>query len=49
MEMELEDRERLAQWYRSDVYRLSGLLGEDFTGWLDPVSDRKSVACTLQV
>jgi hypothetical protein len=48
MQMEPEDRERLVHWYRSDVYRLPGLPGQDFTGWLDAVSDRKSAACTLQ-
>jgi len=48
MQMEPKDRERLVEWYRSDLYRLSRLLGQDFSGWLDPESDHKSVACTLR-
>ena len=48
MQMEPEDRERLAEWYSGDLYRLSRLLGQDFSGWLDSESDHKSVVCTLQ-
>jgi hypothetical protein len=35
--LELRDRQRLADFYRDDVYKLSELLGRDLSAWIRPI------------